>query len=471
MSEEFKSTIILNEQRVFRCILDNPKLLYDVQPNWFSCAESNKLFTTLQYLYENKLEFSLNNIAVKSGQSIYMDVDNPKIFDVDYNLNEWEFYVQSMRLAYVKEDINKNILDELKVKALSKEELNPEDLVQLHQRLGKNIALIQGNNNRLQTITQIGQRYRRTLISRKLGEYYSYGDYLIDRLLPTGAAPGLMTTIFGSTGMGKSMFNLNLFSKQINKRIPCMYVTLEMDEITTMDRLIALRQRVPYTYLLMRNTGENIDDLLNPDYIFGLCEKELNDLKKYEDRFFIVDAPSLSLDDLEGLIADAKKRMDTDYLVCSIDLWTMLHGVGSKATDIEDAVNRTSEIAKRQNVHLINVVQANREADKKTVPSIEAIDNLRIKTVNAIKNSGAIGERSRAVLSVFRPKHYAESLFPDDPQLEYMDDVFEVSLVKANNAQIGGRVKYLYDAECFRLCPFIEDPNKEIDSEKKEETE
>ena len=464
MAEEFKSTIILNEQRIFRCILKNPKLLYEIQPNWFSCAESNRLYTTLQYLYEHHIEFTPSNIATKSGQVAWLDAPS-ELFDVEYNLEEWDFYVRSMKLEFVKEDINKNILDELKVRTLSKEQLDFESLVQLHQSLTKDIDLVRGNNTKLQTISQIGQRYRGTLISRKLGESYSYGDYLIDRMIPTGAAPGQMTTIFGSTGMGKSMFNLNLFSKQINKRIPCMYVTLEMDETTTMDRLIALRQRIPMKYLLMKNNGENLDDMLNPDYIIELCEQELNNLKKYEDKFFIVDAPSLSLDDLESLIADAKKHMETDYLICSIDLWTMLHGVGSKATDIEDAVNLTSEIAKRQGVHLINVVQANREADKRTVPSIEAIDTLRIKTVNAIKNSGAIGERSRAVLSVFRPKHYAETLFPDDPQLEYMDDVFEVSLVKANNAQIGGRVKYLYDAECFRLCPFIETPQEPKEEE------
>lgn len=461
MSEEFKSTIILNEQRIFRCILQNPKRLYDLQPNWFSCAESNRLFTTIQYLYENHIDITPDNIAVKSGQPAWLDAP-PELFDVEFNPEEWNFYLRSMKLEFVKEDISKNILDELKVKALSKEELDFDSLIQLHQSLTKDIDLVRGNDSKLQTISQIGQRYRGTLVSRKLGESYSYGDYLIDRMIPTGAAPGQMTTIFGSTGMGKSMFNLNLFSKQINKRIPCMYVTLEMDETTTMDRLIALRQRIPMKYLLMKNSGESLDDLLSPDYIIDLCDKEIESLKKYEDHFFIVDAPSLSLDDLEGLISDAKKYMDTDYLICSIDLWTMLHGVGSKATDIEDAVNRTSEIAKRQNVHLINVVQANREADKKTVPSIEAIDSLRIKTVNAIKNSGAIGERSRAVLSVFRPKHYAETLFPDDPQLEYMDDVFEVSLVKANNAQIGGRVKYLYDAECFRLCPFIDNSDNDI---------
>lgn len=459
MSEEFKSTIIMNEQRIFRCILENPKLLYELQAEWFSCSESHKLFIALQYLYENHVEFTPSNIATKTGQPAYLDAP-PELFqDVEYNMKEWDFYLRAMKLEFVKADLGKNILDDLKIKALSKEELDFDALVELHKGLSKDIDLVRGNSSHLQTITQIGQRYRGVLISRKLGENYSYGDYLIDRMIPTGAAPGQMTTVFGSTGMGKSMFNLNLFSKQINRRIPCMYVTLEMDEITTMDRLVALRQRIPFKDLMLKNSGENLDSSVDPDYVISIADSAINDLKKYEDRFFIVDAPSLSLDDLESLIADAKKRMGVDYLICSIDLWTMLHGVGSKATDIEDAVNRTSEIAKRQNVHLINVVQANREADKKSVPSIEAIDTLRIKTVNAIKNSGAIGERSRAVLSVFRPKHYAETLFPDDPQVEYMDDIFEVSLVKASNAQIGGRVKYLYDGACFRLYPFIESSN------------
>lgn len=455
MSDDFKSTIILNEQRIVRCIIDNPNFLYDIQPEWFSCSESRRLYLAIKYLYENNVEINRENLAVKTGQPAYIDAP-PEIFPVEYSTSEWQFYMDSMKLDFVKQDVYENVVKKLSVSSMSKEQFSYDELVSLHKKLTEDIDLMKGNENKLQTISQIGQRYHGTLVSRKLGESYSYGDYLIDRLIPTGSAPGQITTIFGSTGMGKSMFSLNLFSKQINKRIPAMYVTLEMDETTTMDRLIALRQRLPYKYILMRNAGESIDDVLNPDYIIDVCDQEIRNLEKYRDKFFIVDQPGLSLNDLESLIADAKKRMGVDYLICTIDLWTMLHGVTSKATDIEDAVNRTSEIAKRQNVHLINVVQANREADKKAVASIENLDSLRIRTVNSIKNSGAIGERSRAVLSVFRPKHYAEILFPDDPQLEYMDDVFEVSLVKANNAQVGGIVKYLYDAECFRLCPFIE---------------
>ena len=85
MSEEFKSTIIMNEQRIFRCILENPKLIYELQPNWFSCAESNKLYKTLQYLYENHLELTPANIATKSGQTAYLDAP-PELFpDVEYN--------------------------------------------------------------------------------------------------------------------------------------------------------------------------------------------------------------------------------------------------------------------------------------------------------------------------------------------------------------------------------------------------
>lgn len=466
MSEDFKSTIILNEQRIFRCILENPRLLYEIQPNWFSCAESNKLHTTLQYLYENNLEFSLSNIATKTGRSEYLDAPE-YLFEVDYNLSEWEFYVRSMKLQFVKEDISKNVLDEMKIKSLSKEELDLDELIRLQQSLSKDIDLIKGNSSKLKTITEQGRKYHGVLVSRKLGETYPYGDHLLDGITP-GAEPGQMTTIFGSTGMGKSAFTLNLFSKQINKRIPCMYVTLEMDEITTLDRLIALRQRIPLSDLKMKSTEGSLDSMLNPDYLIDLCDKEIENLKKYEDRFFIVDEPSLTIDDLEGLISDVKKHWGVDYLVCSVDLWTMLHGVGTKATDIEEAVNRTNEMVKRQNVHLINVVQANRETDSRNVGSIENIDVLRPKTVNSIKNSGAIAERSRVVLSVFRKKHYAQELFPNDPQLEYMDDVFEVTLLKSSNSMVGKRVKYLYDGPCFRLCPFVESESELPEGEQNE---
>lgn len=458
MPEEFKSPIILNEQKIFRCILQNPTLLYDLNPDWFSCSASRELFYTIQYLYESDIALTKENISIKSNEPAYMDAPD-EIFPVDYSISEWEFYVKSMKIAFVKEDISKQVLDPLKIKSFSKDELSIDDLVNLNRKLSEDIDLIKGGNESLETITQIGQRYRRALIDRKLGNAYPYGDYLIDRLVPSGAAPGKMTTIFGSTGMGKSAFNLNLFSKQINKRIPCMYITLEMDEITTMDRLIALRQRIPLKYLMMRNEG-SIDEIMNADDVMAICDKELENLKKYEDRFFIVDEPALSLDDVERLITDAKKRMGVDYLICSIDLWTMIHGVGAKATDIEEAVNKTNEIAKRQNVHIINIVQANRSTDSKTVSSIEALDSLRPRSINMIKNSGAIAERSRVVFSVFRKKHYAQEFFPNDPQVEYMDDIFEVSLLKSSDSKVGGIVKYLYEGECFRLLPFVEDSDE-----------
>lgn len=55
MSDEFKSTIILNEQKIVRCIIENPSLLYDLQPDWFSCSESRKLYLAIKYLYENNV--------------------------------------------------------------------------------------------------------------------------------------------------------------------------------------------------------------------------------------------------------------------------------------------------------------------------------------------------------------------------------------------------------------------------------
>jgi hypothetical protein len=60
------------------------------------------------------------------------------------------------------------------------------------------------------------------------------------------------------------------------------------------------------------------------------------------------------------------------------------------------------------------------------------------------------------VLSVFREKHYAEELFPNDPQLEFMDDVMAVTIIKQSSGMTGKIIKYLYEPEIYRIFPYKE---------------
>lgn len=447
----------LSEKNVLKCILQDPRLLYDIDREWLSPVARN-IYDSVEKLYEDKNTITLENIAVLiESEDDYAEIVRDQLLNDDeqFALKDFTVYRNRLKTDYAKREIAYSV-ENILVKSKERGELNVDEMEMIQKNLNRNMELINGQETCLQTITEVGERYRKQLVARQQGLFYSYGDSALDKIT-IGAVPGQMTTIFGTSGMGKSAFSINLFNKQINKRIPAMYITLEMDETSTMDRLVALRCKIPVSDLMMRGSISDEGASMEGLQIIERFDEELVKLKKMQDTFFIVDQPSFKLSDLESMIAQAKKRMGTDYLICTIDLWTMISDVGTQASDIEDAINRTSAIAKRQNVHIINIVQANRDTDNKNIPSVDMINLLKPKTINSIKNSAAIGERSRTVLAVFRPKHYAEQMFPDDPLTNLMDDTFSVICLKASMSKIGREVKYLYRPEIFRLDIFDDD--------------
>ena len=158
---------------------------------------------------------------------------------------------------------------------------------------------------------------------------------------------------------------------------------------------------------------------------------------------------ALNLDQLEKIIADTKKILGVDYLAVTVDLTTMLTEFtterGSRADIIEQAMNKMNIIAKRQNCHILNVVQSNRNQDSSRVATMDDLDRLR-PSLNHIKASNAIAERSRLVMGLFRKKHYAIQHLPDDPETQAMDDILDVSILKQSQGQLS-RLEYLFDGE------------------------
>jgi replicative DNA helicase len=193
----------------------------------------------------------------------------------------------------------------------------------------------------------------------------------------------------------------------ISSNIPCMYFSLEMDEISTMDRFLALRNGIPIIEWYAQ--GNAIDPLIK------ILDKERTQLINKPFRF--IDDPSISLAEIEQQIKDFKLTMKSDYACIYIDLITQVKEFidiggsrgGNLATTIEIAVNRLNAMAKKLNVCIVAVAQMNRDADSAKIQELSHINNLR-PTLNNVKNSNALGERSRVVISVFRPKYYAVRL-------------------------------------------------------------
>jgi replicative DNA helicase len=114
-------------------------------------------------------------------------------------------------------------------------------------------------------------------------------------------------------------------------------------------------------------------------------------------------------------------------------------------------------MAKRTKVHLVLVVQAVQKSLENHRPA--TIEGLRVfrPMLASIKNSGAIAERSRQVLAVYREHYYAAKFFPDDPLVMEEPDILEVQILKCSNGAVGTRASYLYEGDLFRVYPIPED--------------
>lgn len=304
-----------------------------------------------------------------------------------------------------------------------------------------------GKKTKALTLEEAVDLYEEELKERALGNRYPTGDEFLDEQLTRKFAPGQVITIAGATGTGKSAVCLNLINKGINLGIPTIDFTLEMDTVSTMDRLVSMRTGIP------------ISEWYNKDNITSLLPVLKKEREALEGKpFVLIDDPAITLAGIQYQIRDFKAIHKVDYAVVYIDLVTMvsdfmnLKNGGTLANAIENSINRLNAIAKKENVCIIAVVQFNRTAELTRVDSIEDINSLR-PTLAQIKNSGAIGERSRVVLSVFRPKYYAVRLLPDDPNSELMTDELQIQVLKQSQGRVGQIGRYLFEGETMGIVP------------------
>ena len=296
--------------------------------------------------------------------------------------------------------------------------------------------------------------FKEELEERKKGIHYPFNDSFLDLNLTKKAAPGQIILLAGSTGTGKSIYSLHLMSGLVNTDVPCMYFSPEMDEMSTLDRWMAMRKDIPIDQWY--STGPDMD------YLIGEVEKERMLLK--DKAFVFIDEPDISLDQIQHHIREFKMRFKVSYLIVFVDLITQVREFmdtnGNKsstlATIMEKAINKLSAITKKENVCIVAVAQMNRDADSAKVTTVEDLQKLR-PTRNNVKNSSALAERSRTVLAIFREKYYADALLPNDPDAQILPDILEVQVVKQNMGKVGKIGMYNFNGPTFSLSEMVTD--------------
>jgi len=440
------------EQQIFHFCLDHPEKVIEIKENYFLSSEGHDLYETLLALYRENVSFSDENI-ISAGNRVNEGI-NPALLSavrkIPYDEKAWDHYRFLVQEAYAKDRIQSKLLKDGLTSVTVKGRLDVDKLQDIVYEIQDCINLAKGKASAVKSIGEMFDSYQNTLAQRVGGTvFHDTGCSLLNSALPTGFAPGEITTIFGSTGIGKSTYSLYLINRLINKMIPCFYVSLEMSEAATMDRWMASRMRVPLRELFSKK-GQ-VDE--------SIYERVRLEREKLEHgrKFAFIDETRVSAASLEKMIGQVKLKMQTDYMVVFVDLATMMEDF-AEGTPVayEQAMNNLHQLAKRTGVHLVMIVQAVNKTLENHRPS--TVDGLRVfrPMISSIKNSGAIAERSRQVLSVFRQHYYAKRFFPEDPLVQEEDDILDVQALKCSNGAVGTVVHYLYDGEYFRIFPIPE---------------
>lgn len=319
----------------------------------------------------------------------------------------------------------------------------------LKDKASKTLDIDVGSKNSILTAKEIADYYRKVYEDRRNAKRYLFHWKPLDRIITDGANPGHGGCIAGSTGMGKSALCSNLLNHLIEADVPCMYFPIEMGKENSVDRLISIRTKVPYKDLV-RPEPENYEATMK------VVEEELKAFEVHKN-FAICDDPSIDIQKLRVYIKQFQAGLESEdkYCIIIIDLMTMIKEFymteASMAQGIEKAINMLDILAKQLNFHYIGVVQLNRTVEQDKVHSIQDIDKLK-PTRTSIKNSNAILERARYMLSIFRPKYFAD-LYLSEEEASTIRDIAEVSVLKQNNGEVG-KCLMEYNGPCFSMEEF-----------------
>jgi replicative DNA helicase len=441
----------MSEFRLLNGLIKNPNWIKDsrIHEDILFHTSAKSIFTAIDYHIQNDLEISFSSLFEKANE-IDFNVDKDVVSFV-INLDN-----ESPKLDLILDNINKGtkkFLLKKKVSSLleslsSHEEVNSEEVSSIMFEMN-DILSNSFDKSLLKSTKDWTDEYLSELIERKTGKIYSFGDPHLDKYLTRKASPGQFILIAGATGTGKSAYALNLVNGFINLNIPSIYISLEMDGISTMDRLVAMRTEIPVEYLYQHGT-----DL---DPIIKKFKEEKTDLEASKSFFFVED-PNLSLIQIQAIIREFKQRTGHKYVLVICDLVTMVkdfqevNGNKSLANTIELSVNRLNAICKDENICFMGVGQFNRNADSARVSQLEDLELLRPQ-LNHVKNSHALAERCRVLLSAFRPTYYAQRYLSHLEEVKDMEDILEIQILKQSQGNVGAKMRYLFEGEIMKITP------------------
>lgn len=421
---------------------DNFKVLFQAMEDLYNEGQPITSLTLTQRVSDSIPEYNVDTIeAILNTQDETLAIDDA-LKDIKKANNQHKAASTAFELYEKLNNLN----------------CNDDDITLNLFNLTEELEYIKNNKEyKFDSVIEWAQKYEDNYSSRKDKKQYPFGDVFLDKNILRGAAPGTIGVVAAATGMGKSTFVGKLARNFESAEVPCLLLSLEMSGESQFDRRLSAKHRIAF------------QDVINPQdptiYNNVIRAVEEEKLEATHSTLAFSDLPRWDMLSLKKAIIDFKNTQRTDYAVVIIDLLTMLdefckvrNGLNF-AQSIEISMNMLNALAKELNIHIIGTVQFGRSADKVKIKSVEDVENCR-PSLNDLKNSNAIAERSRYVIGLFRRKHYLNIWLPEDEDVKGMDDIIECLLMKQNDGPLAVG-KYLFDPT-YMDCYYV---NNEFNNE------
>ncbi len=445
----------LNEKLILRSIIEKPDLIYQIEKDNFYYNQSQTVYQAMYHL--NDYEKGPITLSKENIFNEVIRIDDKfdihalqEIFDFeDFKVDDFDYYKNTLKKDSIKYKSG-NLLEEINKVYFLKGKINIEELKKVRDVIDGDIGEYEntGENNLL-TIGEAFSEHEQILDERRKGKHYATGNGYLDKNLVSGFQPGKMTLIFGATSQGKTTFALNLANGQINKSIPGIYISLDMMREEIIDRFASLRLKIPY------NEFKTRFDYVPTERIMEEFQNERKSLEN-NNRYFIFRRTRLSIEGLRKLIRDAKEKAGVDYLVVTIDILDKItdflepvKGVNT-ATVYQSCSGKICDMAAAENVHIVNIYQANRDTDSTHITKkTDIIKKLKPDLIN-IRNSSALEKDHDNIISIMRPKYYCLRYFPAEEEIISQTDIMYVQIQKQRDGDIR-LLKYNFEPEIFKL--------------------
>jgi len=242
------------------------------------------------------------------------------------------------------------------------------------------------------SLSEIDRQYEKTIAQREEGtDFQSIGYKDINQHLTEGLAAKRISIYAGRTGMCKSAFVDNVLLRLGHQGVPSALFSLEMDRISTYDRLISITSGIPLDHLMK-----------NRDKLTEQCrEREFRAREKIRSLpIYMFDKPSPTIEVISKQLRYLKEQ--TGLKVAFIDLFTKiqkpryLYGK-STADQLTHMLNAMQDLAKNLEMHIGLVVQIGRKAENRKGKRPKLSD---------LKDSGSFEEIADLVLLLYRESYY-----------------------------------------------------------------